>query len=593
MSQCNKWKGSIVKTKTRCFLLMFTAIVLLTHMIHARELSTEDFTFDGSFGSAGAKIEKIGVNHFKVVLGHAPEHPDWCNMLQFQILRNAKGNRLRLDVCFYGGDAYRFNHYAHSSWSYDGINWQPIKWQKENKESSKGDTLLFLEFEEDTVYFGHQVPMSCENVVEMMEKWSEHPHAKVHTLGKSLEGRNIYRLEITNPQSPYPRNRLWVHYFGNQHPGEHNAQWRMVGMIEWLLSDAGTDCRDRSISHFVLMMYPDGPSHGWYRVGVQGVDGNRSYLVTGADKQKQAHEAYITQKDLEKLMASEAPVTDLWSMHTWGGIVEPIMLPGPEMGNALPSWTKLRDIIKQNDLDRLVKPLAIEEEPGNTSHWNSGPHVQFGMTTVLCEGAGNIVTKKDNVASGAVLMKSLAQYYRGTKEVVETTASDTSAAAASTAQPPKSLHEAAKAGRLADVKSFILQGADVNAKDKNGLTALHHAAGSGHKEVAQMLIASGADVNVKGGTFGATPIENAATSLHREVVDILLEAGADINAKEDRELTALHALALYGRQDGINMMEFLLARGADIEAKSMWGTLPFSPASQISSLLIGKKYAGQ
>ena len=61
------------------------------------------------------------------------------------------------------------------------------------------------------------------------------------------------------------------------------------------------------------------------------------------------------QKDLEGLMASESPVTDLWSMHTWGGIVEPIMLPGPEMGTVLPAWTKLRDIIKQNDRDQLVR----------------------------------------------------------------------------------------------------------------------------------------------------------------------------------------------------------------------------------------------
>lgn len=388
---------------------------LLPQIVHAQELSTADFKFDGPLGSEGATIEKVAPNHFKVVLGHAPEHPTWCNMLQFQILRHAKDNRLKLDVYFHGGDAYRFNHYPYSSWSYDGMDWHPIKWQKETKDSSKGDTLLFPQFAEDTVYFGHQVPMSYENVMTMMEKWSRHPDAEVHILGKSLGGRNIYRLEITNPESLYPKNRRWVHYFTNQHPGEHNAQWRMAGMIDWLLSDAGADCRSRSVSHFILMMYPDAPSHGWYRVGIQGVDGNRSYRVAGADKQKQAHEAYVVQHDLEMLMASESPVTDLWSMHTWAGIVEPIVLPGPEMGTRLPSWTRLKEIIKQNDPDRLVKPLAIEEEPGNASHWNNGPHVQFGITTVLCEGAGDIITKEDNMASGVVLMKSLAQYYTGTK----------------------------------------------------------------------------------------------------------------------------------------------------------------------------------
>ena len=61
----------------------FSLVVILTFTItclspqggEARELSTSDFKFDGPFGSEGATIEKIGINHFKVVLGHAPEHP--------------------------------------------------------------------------------------------------------------------------------------------------------------------------------------------------------------------------------------------------------------------------------------------------------------------------------------------------------------------------------------------------------------------------------------------------------------------------------------------------------------------------------------
>jgi hypothetical protein len=175
---------------TRVFLTALAvalAVALGTaHPAAGRELSVEDFTFDGPFGSQGATVEKLGPNHFKVSLGHAPGHVDWCNMLQFQILQGAKGNRLRLDVCFQRGNAYRFNHYPHSSWSYDGENWQPIGWQEGTTDSRQGDTLLFPEFSEDTVYFGHQVPMSYEDVVERMARWAKHPHASVHVLGKSL-----------------------------------------------------------------------------------------------------------------------------------------------------------------------------------------------------------------------------------------------------------------------------------------------------------------------------------------------------------------------------------------------------------------------
>jgi len=379
----------------------------------AGELRCEDFRFDGPFGCQGAMIERLQRNHFKITLGHAPGHSDWCNMLGFQILRNAKGNALKLDVCFLGGNAYRFNHYDHSSWSCDGQNWRPIGWQKGTKDSSRGDTLLFPEFTEDTVYFGHQVPMSYENVVEMVRQWEKSPHAVVHVPGKSLGGRNIYRLTITDPESPPAEEHRWGHFFANQHPGEHSAQWRMVGMIRWLLSDAGADCRRRSISHFILMTSPDGPSGGWYRVNAQGVDMNRSYFVGGADREKQAHEAYIVQRDLEALMASQTPITDAWSMHTWGGIVEPILLPGPEMAGELAPWTGLKEIMIRNDPKELVKPLKTAKEPGNnTTQWNNGPHLQFGITTVLCEGAGSFTTKQENLDSGVVLMKSIAEYYR-------------------------------------------------------------------------------------------------------------------------------------------------------------------------------------
>ncbi len=396
----------------------------------AGELSVDDFTFEGPSGSQGASIERIDRNHFKVTLGHAPAHTDWCNMLQFTILRNARGNRLRLDVVFGGGNAYRFNHNS-STWSYDRQNWQPIRWEKQSPDSRKGDTLLFPQFTRDKVYFGHQVPMSYEDLVALMRKWERHPHAEVRVLGKSLGGRNIYRLEVTDPNGPHPKKARWGHYFANQHPGEHNAQWRMAGMVDWLLSDEGADCRRRSICHFILMSSPDGPSHGWYRVAAQGVDMNRSYCAAGADKQKQPHEAYVIQRDLERLMASALPsvgqlrvppngrLTDAWAMHTWGGIVEPILMPGPEMGTTLGPWEEFKTIMQKNDPQGLVKPLKVSKDRSGATHWNVGPHVQFGISTVLCEGAGTWTSKQRDLDSGVVLIKSIAEYYKGTRPTAD------------------------------------------------------------------------------------------------------------------------------------------------------------------------------
>ena len=63
----------------------------------------------------------------------------------------------------------------------------------------------------------------------------------------------------------------------------------------------------------------------------------------------------------------------------------------------------------------MVEPLKTREEVQNTPNWSDGPHAQFGITTVLCEGAGTWTSKQDCLDAGVVLIKSIAEYYEGTK----------------------------------------------------------------------------------------------------------------------------------------------------------------------------------
>ena len=59
------------------------------------------------------------------------------------------------------------------------------------------------------------------------------------------------------------------------------------------------------------------------------------------------------------------------------------------------------------------------------------------------------------------------------------------------------LYDAAYGGNIDDAKQAIADGADVNVKNKYGLTALHRAACEGHRDIVELLIANGEDVNVK------------------------------------------------------------------------------------------------
>lgn len=403
------------KRNVGLFGVYFFGIAVLLLSCGTPELTEDDFSFEGPLGSAGATIEKLGTNYFKVTLGHAPDHPDWPNKLNFRILRHARRNALRLVV--EGPPRYSFNEYF-QSWSYDGEDWQPIHWENGYQTSPELDSLIFPTFTRDQVYCGTQVPLSFQQIEAMIEEWRASPYVEVLVVGKSTEGRNLYRLEITDPESPHPRRDRWVHYFANQHPGEHNSQWRIIGMIRWLLSDEAAEFRQRTICHFIPLMSPDAPSHGWYRVNAAGVDMNRSYRPEGADREEQTHEAYFWQRDLEQIMASQAPVTTIWAMHTWQGPVEPILSPGPEIGTRVEGWTKLREIIRSHDPDTLIEDLTLREgEPGyGAISWSAGPHAQFGVSSVLCEGGGNLYTKQDNLRSGEILIRSMAEYYGGLRQ---------------------------------------------------------------------------------------------------------------------------------------------------------------------------------
>lgn len=186
------------QTREACLVVIAASLTLSAPWLGAAELSVEDFRFAGPLGSEGARIEKLDAAHFRVTLSHAPDHPDWANNCQFEIVRHAKGNPLRLDVKFeHPKPQFAFDEYFHS-WSYDGRQWQPIRWKQNS--NGKQNRLLFPTFEQDRVLFGLPVPLSHEDATELLAAWAKHPHAVVHDLGTSLGGRKLQRLEMLTKQ---------------------------------------------------------------------------------------------------------------------------------------------------------------------------------------------------------------------------------------------------------------------------------------------------------------------------------------------------------------------------------------------------------
>jgi hypothetical protein len=165
-------------------------------------------------------------------------------------------------------------------------------------------------------------------------------------------------------------------------------------------------------------MNPDGLNNGFTRVNAEGMDMNRTFLVDGADRSEQAHEGYIYQRDIETFMESDHPLTTFWDMHVWGREVEPMIHPGPEFGEKagqLGPWEKLRDIIESYDEYDLIIPLAIRRFEGQATLWDRGVHHRYGITSAIVEGSGYLDTQEENMKAGEVLIKSINDFYRGTR----------------------------------------------------------------------------------------------------------------------------------------------------------------------------------
>ncbi len=197
------------------------------------------------------------------------------------------------------------------------------------------------------------------------------------------------------------------------------------------------------------------------------------------------------------------------------------------------------------------------------------------------------------------------------------------------------LLEAAARGDLTGVKNLLDQGADINVKNKDGITALMLASADGYKDIVELLLTQGVDVNAvnnNGETAldlssyteikkllrpydqpitpdvlcyaarvgdipaieryiargvdvnaraneGLTALIEASLEGKKDVVALLLKTGADINTRTDYGLTALMAASRNGHSD---LVKLLLAKRANVNIKNKYGDSALSIASEMS-----------
>lgn len=135
------------------------------------------------------------------------------------------------------------------------------------------------------------------------------------------------------------------------------------------------------------------------------------------------------------------------------------------------------------------------------------------------------------------------------------------------------LFAASANGDLWAVKRLVERGANVDARDAEGLTPLAWAAQYGRTEVARYLIAQRANLN-PADKFGFTPLMWAAQEGQQGVVDLLLTKGANPWVVTRNGITA-HTLARYsGSWRTASMLEDWL------DGRRRYAAAPTRPAAR-------------
>jgi ankyrin repeat protein len=146
------------------------------------------------------------------------------------------------------------------------------------------------------------------------------------------------------------------------------------------------------------------------------------------------------------------------------------------------------------------------------------------------------------------------------------------ATAAAAGDLASDLFAAVAAGDKAALEQALGNGADVNSRAADKATPLINAALNDELAIAELLVSKGAEVMARN-AGGFTPLHAAAFSGSLPIAKLLLEKGAVLEDSANK--SGVTPLIVAGEENHVELAEFLIAQGADVnhpEAHGYWPT---------------------
>ncbi len=278
---------SLCASAVKCCFHLLTLLLLFSPLVVAKPI-TISTNFEG--GAIG-KIEQVNATHFRCgVKGESDQdgRNRQANWYSFRV-NDARGKALTIDMVDLPGEYnYRPNRGAVTGDTLPWISDDNQHWrQLETVEYQADVPLLRLRFTPRTnrIWIAHVPPYTNQHLQRLLNEFRKHPHLQQETIGKTVQGRELQLLTITDERVPLAEKKvIWLMF--RQHSWEAGSSWAGEGAIRFLLANTPTAeiIRQTAVFKILPLCDPDGVARGGVRFNANGFDLNRNWDVEDAQK---------------------------------------------------------------------------------------------------------------------------------------------------------------------------------------------------------------------------------------------------------------------------------------------------------------------
>jgi hypothetical protein len=155
--------------------------------------------------------------------------------------------------------------------SEDGLTWthaEDMTWDKDKKEAT-----VRLRPKQDSVWLATQAMYPHSRLLALVEELRQSPHARVEVIGKSVQGRDLFLITVTDFSiGDADKRTIWLQ--ARQHAWEGGTSYVAEGALRFAVSDTpeARELRKNNVCIFTPMVAVDGcydPNRHWNEVNLR------------------------------------------------------------------------------------------------------------------------------------------------------------------------------------------------------------------------------------------------------------------------------------------------------------------------------------